>query len=426
MEARLLISDKKGRIYAHPSLIATGMKAGIILPLHPSELIKLPAGSRLFMMPGRSPVGLDTAKFELMPRSKEHFAVGAFLPPGYTTTYSPGYSEIGRPKPLPLFSYAACASYKGALYAAAVQIDRERRHDPTRISLAQVKKGIAQLKKVFPQNRLIPHLEKCALRYSCCGAQNFFLREYECPLPSSTFCNASCAGCISYQPGKAIPATQPRIRFTPSPGELAQIALYHIHHVKDPVVSFGQGCEGEPLMAGDSIEEAIRIIRINTKQGIINMNTNASRPDIIKRLSDAGLDSIRVSMNSAREDCYAGYYRPRGYSFDDVLRSIRIMKKSKRFVSINYLTMPGFTDTVDEYMALRRIIRQCHIDMIQWRNLNYDPLLYFKQLKVKEAETFIGIRHELNLLRKEFPKLMHGYFNPTRKQIRTGKGRKEA
>lgn len=416
MRPRLLVSDRKGVIAGHPSLGATGMKAGMVLPLHPSELIRLPAGSQLFMMPDRTPVGLDPELCELSPQGAGHFAVGAFLPPGYTATYSPAYREAPGAKALPLFAYAACASVNDAVFVAAVRVDRERRHDSTRIRIGDVRKGVARLAKAFPRNRLIPHLAKCALSHGCCGAQNFFLGKYECPLPTSQSCNASCAGCISKQTRGLFPETQPRIRFTPTPREIAQIALFHIRQVRDTVVSFGQGCEGEPLTEGRVVEEAIRLIRAETSRGVINMNTNASRPDVIARLVDAGLDAIRVSMNSARADYYTRYYRPRGYAFRDVLRSIRVMKKAGRFVSLNYLTMPGFTDTMDEYTALRDLIRSHDVDMIQWRNLNYDPLLYVKELRVK-GNAFIGVRHEMDLLRKEFPALMFGYFNPTRSKM---------
>jgi len=62
------------------------------------------------------------------------------------------------------------------------------------------------------------------------------------------------------------------------------VALFHIGNVKDAVVSFGQGCEGEPLLSGEAIEGAIRIVRQKTSRGVINLNTNASKPDTIKRL----------------------------------------------------------------------------------------------------------------------------------------------
>ena len=47
-------------------------------------------------------------------------------------------------------------------------------------------------------------------------------------------------------------------------------------------------------MAAGEIEPAIRLIREATAEGTINMNTNASLPDTLKGLLDAGLDSIRV------------------------------------------------------------------------------------------------------------------------------------
>jgi len=52
------------------------------------------------------------------------------------------------------------------------------------------------------------------------------------------------------------------------------------------------------------IEPAIRAIRSITGRGTINLNTNAGMPDRLGRLCEAGLDSIRVSLNSVRRHCY--------------------------------------------------------------------------------------------------------------------------
>ncbi|MBP7055905.1 MAG: radical SAM protein [Candidatus Omnitrophica bacterium] len=415
MAPRPVISDRKGKIYNHPGLLAAGMKAGSFETLKETELIRLPASSRLFMLPSRHAVGISESGEQVI--IEDGFAMAAFLPPGYTTTYSPAYLKTGNTKPLPLYSYAACAMHKGEIHAAAIRVDRERRHDSTRIDIGEVKKGIKSFKKLFPKNRLIPHLERCAMNYGCCGAQNFFLGVYEGPLPTSPRCNSNCAGCISYQSRKIFPETQPRINFIPSPEEIAEVAVFHINNALDPVVSFGQGCEGEPLMAGYAIEKAIKLIRKITRNGVINMNTNASKPDLIGRLADSGLDSMRVSINSAREKYYARYYRPRGYSFSDVMLSIKNMKRKGGFVSLNYLTMPGFTDLREEYKALKSLLSKCHIDMIQWRNLNYDPLLYFEELGLGRGGDFVGIRQEIAMLRKEFPRMLMGYFNPGRRKI---------
>ena len=103
---------------------------------------------------------------------------------------------------------------------------------------------------------------------------------------------------MSLQTGRDLPCSQVRIGFTPDPGEIAGVALEHINRVERSVVSFGQGCEGDPLMAARVIGPAIRLIREATDAGTINLNTNASLPNVLAPLLEAGLDSIRVSMNS--------------------------------------------------------------------------------------------------------------------------------
>ena len=410
---QLLVSDKKGKVFEYSGLEATGMKAGHPFRLDPANLIKLPPGSRLFMLPHRRPVGYDPASGSYAAPDGGMNAVAAFLAPGYTTTYSSAYRETGRPAMLPLFSYAAAAFHKGDIYVAAVQVDKDKRHDCRFIDIEAVRKNTKIFRKAFPKNRLIPHLEKCSLEYGCANAQNFFLHRYEGPLPTSPSCNASCAGCISYQPSKRCPVAQPRISFVPRPEELLEVALFHIESTKEPIVSFGQGCEGEPLLREAIIEKSIRLIRRITSKGTININTNGSRPDKLSALIDAGLDSCRISLNSSRKIYYERYYKPRGYSFKDVLQSVRIAKEKKVFVSVNYLTMPGFTDSADEFAALKKLVKGYKVDMIQWRNLNYDPLRYFEELKISvKPSEMIGIREMLSLLREEFPRLRMGYFNP--------------
>lgn len=409
---KLLISDKNGKIFSHPELAAAGMEAGNFFELKPVDFVKLPPGSQLFNLPGRIPIGFDPKKGTLS-TIEGYTTVAAFLPPGYTATYNSAYRETIGHKTLPLYSYAACSFQKGEIYVAGIRVDRDKRHDQRFMDMRIVKKNIRRLKEIFPANRLVPHLERCALVYGCPNAQNLFLGRYEAPLPTSPKCNSNCAGCISYQPAPEICPSQPRIHFIPTPPEISEIALYHINNVKSAIVSFGQGCEGEPLMAAGIIESAIRLIRRNTDKGIIHMNTNGSRPAMLARLFDAGLDSVRVSMNSVRPVYYNRYYKPAGYTFDDVKRSIKIAKSKGRFVSLNYLTMPGFTDIKDEVTALKKLVRERHVDMIQWRNLNYDPLLYFRKLKISVAPSeLIGVRETIESIRKEFPKLKIGYFNP--------------
>jgi pyruvate-formate lyase-activating enzyme len=278
--------------------------------------------------------------------------------------------------------------------------------------------GISVMRKKLPHNRLRAHLEKCALQYGCPAGKNFFLGRYEAPLPTAKHCNARCLGCLSLQKKTGIPPSQDRITFTPAPEEIAQVALAHIKRVKNGVVSFGQGCEGDPLLAAKVIEPAIGQIRAQTPYGTINMNTNGSRSGVLERLFKVGLDSVRISMNSVREKCYEAYFRPDGYRLGDVFKSIEVALAHEKFVAVNYLNSPGFTDTPQEVGALCRFLQNYPIHMMQWRNLNFDPIQYWKKMNaVATHDHPIGMEKLLNRIRQQFPKLKFGYFNPPKEKF---------
>ena len=345
------------------------------------------------------------------------YPVAVFNSPGYMITHVSAYEEKPHADCLPLFSYGAVGWDKNGFQSAAVRIDTEPRQDLRQMPLNQVQVGIGRMQRLMPGNRLRCHLENCALVYGCPAAKNFFLSRYEAPLPTSTSCNARCRGCLSRQENSGIKPSQNRIDFTPAPWEIAQVALAHIAGTRRPVVSFGQGCEGDPLLAADVIEGAIGLIRKKTTAGTINMNTNASRPDILGRLFDAGLDSIRVSLNSVQPEGYHAYFRPRGYRFADVVESIDLAVSRGRFVAINYLNSPGYTDSPAELEALMNFLKIHAIHMIQWRNLNFDPLRYWKSMGYGlPLERPLGMRRMIKTIHRRFPELIHGYFNPPKEK----------
>ncbi|HNX89394.1 MAG TPA: radical SAM protein, partial [Paludibacteraceae bacterium] len=276
-----------------------------------------------------------------------------------------------------------------------------------------VEKNAKRMLKANPANRLLKHLSHCALVYFCPAARNYFMNRWEAPLPTSPSCNSRCVGCISYQPKDHwITSTQNRITFIPTPEEIAEIAVEHLNTAPNPVVSFGQGCEGEPLLVWETLRDAIKLIRTKTHKGIINLNTNASKPEAIEELCKAGLQSIRVSMNSVQEQHYLKYYNPTNYTFADLMESMRIAKKYKIWISINYFVFPGYTDEAGEVAALKKLISEFDISMIQWRNFNIDPEWYSEIVPLPADTHPIGIKNLVDQIQKEFPKLYHGYFNP--------------
>jgi pyruvate-formate lyase-activating enzyme len=408
----LTFCDKDGKIYHHPRLrMAAQSMDRFVLPKR-LELISLPKGSTLFYLPSRFPVGfnLRTKEFEVLKEfeGKKVFSLSAFPIPAYLRLYTPA-TIVDKFKPLPLWAYSACGFYKGNFYITAKRVDKRIRQSPHFYDNKLVKKNVISALKEYPDNRLYKHLANCALNYNCLAAKNLFLKRWEAPLPTARFCNARCIGCLSAKGAECISSHQ-RITFKPKAAEIAEVAINHLKEAREAIVSFGQGCEGEPLLETKEIAKAIIKIREKTKRGTINMNTNASMPKKIKALCEAGIDSFRVSLNSPQERFYNLYFRPVGYKFCDILKSIEIAKKYNKFVSINLFIFPGFSDSASQIKALVKFLRKTKVDMIQWRNLNIDPEYYLKQLPCKKLNPQ-GVLYLINTIKKEFPKIKHGYFN---------------
>ncbi len=425
---KALVANERGEFFDLDGYAAVGMAGRQLVPLSESDTINMPVGGEHLFLPDRRPIvyNVQSKSFEVISANphvpgEQIFPVAAFNVPGYTITLVSGYAEEPDAEPLPLFSYGAAGWFRGGLRVASLRVDAERRQDLRLMPLEKVQEEVSRLRKLMPSNRLRAHLEHCALTYGCPAAKNFFLGRYEAPLPTSISCNARCWGCLSLQEGSSIPSTQERIAFTPTPEEIAEIAICHMKRTKRAVVSFGQGCEGEPLLAAGVIEPAIRLIRKAVKRGgTINMNTNASLPFVLDTLLDAGLDSIRVSMNSVRRSCYEAYFRPRGYGFDDVVKSVDLARKKGKFVSINYLNLPGFTDSKPEVAALLSFLEAHPVNMIQWRNLNFDPVRYWQIMgNSRQDPELIGMPALLDKVRKEYPNIIFGYFNPPKEKFRT-------
>jgi pyruvate-formate lyase-activating enzyme len=406
----MVFADESGNIYDHPDLLMLVRRGRELTLPRPDELIPLPEGSDLYLLPGRHALGLDpqTGKAEAL----EERAVAAFVCPSYTLSATAAYlKDEGAPK-LPLFAYGAIGFAGDRFWVAATQVDKDRRQVFTQVAPERITKGAQDLLKRYSENRLIGHLARCALTFCCPAAKNLALGRFEAPLPTSKACNARCYGCISHQPLESgFPASQNRIDFRPTAKEVAQIMHLHSRRAKNPILSFGQGCEGEPLTEAPLLTEAIALFRSEGGRGTVNINTNASLPDTMPALAKAGLDSIRVSMNSARETVYNSYYRPQGYSFADVCRTISTAKAHGLFVSINYLFFPGMSDTESELAALTALIADTKPDYIQMRNLSLDPDLYLGCVG-EPTEPSMGLGNFMKRLKKACPWINYGYFNP--------------
>jgi len=415
----ILYSDGNGNIFEDTSMYACGRSGWDALPLEKEEWIELPGGGQLYELPRRQGIGMDVNSGE-MRLCKKGWAVAAFIPPAYTGTYLAAYETLPDAETLPLFCYTAAGWYGGKFYVPATRIENDIRQESAGFDDDKIKEGVARYLTAYRHNRLVEHLaNNCCNTYHCPAARNYFMGRWECPVPTSPACNANCIGCISFQPvEETIVSTQDRLTFRPTAEEIIEYTVPHLESAPFPIISFGQGCEGEPLLMWQTIKDAILEIRKHTQKGSININTNGSDPKAVEALCKAGLNSIRVSTNSAREKVYTPYYRPNNYEFNDIIESLRVVNGYGGWTSINYFVFPGMTDSVEEYEALRILIKTTGLKMIQWRNFNIDPDWYLGKIGISETGECLGIGQLMELLKEEFPDLKFGYFNPSMERIK--------
>ena len=104
--------------------------------------------------------------------------------------------------------------------------------------------------------------------------------------------------------------------------------------------------------------------------------------------------------------------------FADVSKSIDIAVRKGKFVALNYLNCPGFTDTPEELNALISFLKKHSINMIQWRNLNFDPVRYWSIMNgTAKRSKPVGMQTVLGRIRRAFPELKFGYFNPPKEKF---------
>ncbi|HEX8909199.1 MAG TPA: radical SAM protein [Anaeromyxobacteraceae bacterium] len=431
MRYRLLFADAQGVVYDHPRLLAA-VRSGDALraPVPGERAAPLPEGATLCLLPGRRPVGVDPATGETVTlrevtvgrRTFVPQAVGATLPPGWTRALLPAAA----PPPLagadeapllPQWAYTAAALGVRGPVVFALHTDRRRHWSPSTHSTPDLARRV-EARLAATRNPIWRQIARCALEWRCFTAQNTFYGRDEGAIPSSAACNAACVGCLSEQEEGMPPASHERIARPPSAEEMAEVAAEHLATARGrPMVSFGQGCEGEPLLRWREIARAIRLVRARTRRGSIHLNSNGSLTLGLGALLDAGLDACRISINSASPDLYAAYYRPVGYGLADVVRSMELAVRRGAYLSLNLLTFPGVTDREGEAERLWRLVAKVKPHQVQTRSLAIDPELYLALARGRGGGgSPIGMKALIEGLRRARPGLVIGNFSRARRE----------
>ena len=111
-----------------------------------------------------------------------------------------------------------------------------------------------------------------------------------------------------------------------------------------------------------------------------------------------------------KPELYKAYYRPTGYDFEDVERSIALSRSLGLYTMVNYLIFPGVSDREEELEALVSLVHRTGLNFLHLKNLNIDPQLYLREMPAALSK-LLGMRQMVELLRKACPDLQVGYFN---------------
>lgn len=365
-------------------------------------------------LPQRQALGRRRGSGAVEPVADGALAVAAVLPVGHLRLLFPAYAATGPTPPptLPLYGYAAVAERDGEVVVAASRSDEFSPWTGRRPSRARLAAAVEQAQRQMARSRLIAQLSVCALQHNCLTAQNTFLRRFEGALPTSAACNADCLGCISLQTDSGAPTPQPRIPRAPTAEDLIEVGSYHLEGARARgeagMVSFGQGCEGEPLLRERVLRQVALELSHRFPGATVHINTNGSRPAALRRLIGAGVNSCRISVFSFRQELFAAYYRPRGYSIEDVLECARVARRGGAQLTINLLTFPGVSDTPEEVALTLRMVQDLEVAQVQLRSLNADPLWLMSRLPALGRG--MGLEVLVGTLRQELPSTRLGNF----------------
>lgn len=455
----LLVAAPDGRVFEHDRLEMTIENGLDLLRVAKNDVIPIPPGWDLMAMPGTRPIGYDAASgsFETVTsfvdddgKAFAPWAVAVHPPPGYVRAFHPGAEYTDKTHPddklraldaeraarkeaqkirkglplfeggddsarpgLPLWAYTAVGMTQKGPVAALFLADETTRWAPELYYQPDLKEKIAARLALDPENPVLNQLAECAGEYLCCCAQNVFYERWEGAIPIAPACTAACLGCLSKDPAWETPVPQRRLKFSPTAEQIGRVIAHHLERAPEAMTSFGQGCEGEPTMNHDAIVGAVAFARARTKRGVINLNTNGSRPETVRACAKAGAGALRVSLNTFDRELYNAYYRPADFTFDDVMKSLYVGRDEGMHVSINLLIWPGYSDRMVEIDRISKIVEDGALHMIQLRNLCVDPGHFRTLLPPREQRgLLLGMKGFVAELNRRHPKLRFGTFNP--------------
>ncbi len=389
-------TDRSGNLFVSADYGAAGFNGAVVAAL--VEAVPLPRSSALLPLADAPALGIDHAG-RARRLGAGRWALSAVVPPGHLRTALPAHDDGSAP--LEPRGYAAIgADEQGELVVAAVRIDEDTTHDASAYGASDLAARVSAALRERPSNRLLRQLARCAREYGCHAATNAFYGRWEYALPVAAAANEHPPAVVAPRRDEESAPTEPAT-FHADATEIAECALAHLA-AGGTLLSFGRACEGEPLLAARLVEEAIRRIRAASDRGTIHLETNGSQPVALRRVLDAGLESVSIRLMSARPETYEALHGPSGYRFSDVRASLDLAGKHRFAMSLSLRVLPGLSDRPAELDALLALLAELpEGSALLLRDLAADPRPALALVPSNEAP--LGMVAALERLRAEAP-----------------------
>ena len=341
-------SDRSGRVFVSADYGATALDGQT--PAVLERAIPLPPEAQLVPLADRAAIGIDR-RGQPRPLGPARWALAAVLGPGYLRTHLPACDPATDVAPLDPLPYAAVAADQaGEIVVAAIAVGAPAQGSAfARVADDDLASRITDRLRSEPSNRLLRQLARCAREYECQAARNAFLGRGECALPLGAPANDQAGPSVALRRRDERAPTE----LTAMPATAADAAAVANAHFRSggTSVSFGQACEGDPLVLVRTVADAAALI---TRPGgtEIVLRTNGSSVAALARAADAGIDRVVVALASAHGPTYERVHGPIGHRWTDVRASLREAASRKLALTIELLSLPGLTDREAEVRAL--------------------------------------------------------------------------
>lgn len=352
----LVFADKKGNVFDHPVLKSVFKTATFNTVPYELEMIPMPQNTQLKMLTDALPYAYDQMQAKIVEFSNG-FPVYTELPAGYVRILYPSYKTTLEEDNFTSSHLAPVGWMDEKFVVPAIFVEKK-----SKITTKNFKK----LRNIIQEDEKLNFLNK-KLKLD-------FLENNEILIKSNN----------------ELKLTQKIIPFFLENNQPLVITIKY-----------------------DLDDKSYGIIRELTDENItFNLNINSFSLDKLNRSLNEFIDTLSFDIKSCNPD----FLTKESTNFDVMIKCFEIAEKNNLYISVNLLTLPGFTDSINEYEKTVEFLNAFKIDYLKLRELKTIPHKFFSENKIESSE-ILGLKNMLKYIKKRCKRVKMGYFSRAKQEF---------